>query len=394
MPASPGQVEVQGSTTGAFDAIVIGAGFAGIYMVHRLRESGFSVHGLEAGGGVGGTWYWNRYPGARCDSESMYYSFSFLPEFEQDWPLEQRYPTQPMILRYLEAVTDHLDLRGHFTFDARVGSVTYDGGTGRWTVRTTGGLVVTATYVITAVGALSAANVPRYPGAETFAGDQLSTANWPHDPVSFAGRRVGLIGTGSSGVQVLPQIAREAAHVTVFQRTPQFVTLARSEPLDPQLAAMWKANYREIRRRTKNTPGGIPMPDPHQSALELSAEERIAVCEEALAARRHLVPGRHVQRRRREPRVEHGGRRLRPFEDRRAHRRSGDGGEAQADDVSVGHQAGADRLGLLRDLQPAEREPRRHPRRSDRGDHARGHRARARAITSSTRSCMRPASTP
>jgi cyclohexanone monooxygenase len=272
---------VQSSTTGAFDAIVIGAGFAGIYMVHRLRESGFSVHGLEAGGGVGGTWYWNRYPGARCDSESMYYSFSFLPEFEQDWPLEQRYPTQPMILRYLEAVTDHLDLRGHFTFDARVGSVTYDSGTERWTVRTTGGLVVTATYVITAVGALSAANVPRYPGAETFAGDQLSTANWPHDPVSFAGRRVGLIGTGSSGVQVLPQIAREAAHVTVFQRTPQFVTPARSEPLDPQLAVMWKTNYREIRRRTKNTPGGIPMPDPHQSALELSAEERIAVCEEA-----------------------------------------------------------------------------------------------------------------
>jgi cation diffusion facilitator CzcD-associated flavoprotein CzcO len=281
VPASPEQVEVQDSLTGAYDAIVIGAGFAGIYMVHRLRESGFSVHGLEAGSGVGGTWYWNRYPGARCDSESMYYSFSFLPEFEQEWPLEERYPTQPVILRYLEAVTDHLDLRGHFTFDARVGSVTYDGETERWTVRTSGGLAATAKYVITAVGALSAANVPSYPGADTFEGDRLSTASWPQEPVSFAGKRVGLIGTGSSGVQVLPQIAKGAEHVTVFQRTPQFVTPARSEPLDPQLVAMWKANYQEIRRRTKDTPGGIPIPDPHHSALELSADEQTAVCEEA-----------------------------------------------------------------------------------------------------------------
>ncbi len=263
------------------DAIVIGAGFAGIYMVYRLRESGFTVRGLEAGSGVGGTWYWNRYPGARCDSESMYYSFSFLPDFEQEWPLEERYPTQPVILRYLQTVAERLDLLKDFRFGTRVTSATWDEPAARWTVRSAGGYEATARFVITAVGALSAANVPGFPGAETFAGEQYSTANWPHAPVPLAGKRVGLIGTGSSGVQALPEIAKEAGAVTVFQRTPQFVTPAQAGPLDPQLVAMWKANYREIRRRTKITPGGIPIPDPQRSALELSDQERRAICEEA-----------------------------------------------------------------------------------------------------------------
>jgi cyclohexanone monooxygenase len=264
-----------------FDAIVIGAGFAGIYMVYRLRESGLSVRGVEAGGGVGGTWYWNRYPGARCDSESMYYSFSFLPEFEQEWPLTERYPRQPEILRYLEAVAQRTDVVREFTFGARVTSVTWDPGQSRWTVRAAGGLVLTARFVIAAVGALSAANIPAFPGAETFAGRQLSTASWPHEPVSLAGQRVGLIGTGSSGVQALPEIAREAAAVTVFQRTAQFVTPARAGPLDPDLVARWKANYREIRRRTRLTAGGIPIPDPPQTALELPPARQRAICEEA-----------------------------------------------------------------------------------------------------------------
>ncbi len=263
------------------DAIVIGAGFAGIYMVYRLRESGFTVRGLEAGSGVGGTWYWNRYPGARCDSESMYYSFSFLPDFEQEWPLEERYPTQPVILRYLQTVAERLDLLKDFRFGTRVTSATWDEPAARWTVRSAGGYEATARFVITAVGALSAANVPGFPGAETFAGEQYSTANWPHAPVPLAGKRVGLIGTGSSGVQALPEIAKEAGAVTVFQRTPQFVTPAQAGPLDPQLVAMWKANYQEIRRRTKITPGGIPIPDPQRSALELSDQERRAICEEA-----------------------------------------------------------------------------------------------------------------
>jgi cyclohexanone monooxygenase len=263
-----------------YDAVVIGAGFAGLYMVYRLREVGFRVLGLEAGDGVGGTWYWNRYPGARCDSESMYYSFSFLPDLEQEWPLEERYPTQPVILRYLQTVAERLDLLKDFTFGARADSVRYDAQAGRWTVRAAG-LMVTARYVVTAVGALSAASRPQLAGAGDFAGKQYSTASWPHEPVSLAGKRVGLIGTGSSGVQVLPELARQALSVTVFQRTAQFVTPARQEPLDPRMVALWKANYQEIRRRTKITAGGIPIPSPVRSALELSVAERAAVCEEA-----------------------------------------------------------------------------------------------------------------
>jgi cation diffusion facilitator CzcD-associated flavoprotein CzcO len=269
------------SPTPDYDAVVIGAGFAGLYMVHRLREDGFRVLGVEAGDGVGGTWYWNRYPGARCDSESMYYSFSFLPEFEQEWPLDQRYPTQPVILRYLQTVAQRLDLPRHFVFGARVDSVRYDDQAGHWTVRAGDRLTVTARYVITATGALSASNRPQFAGAGLFGGEQYSTASWPAEPVPLGGKRVGLIGTGSSGVQVLPELARQAGSVTVFQRTAQFVTPARQEPLDPRLVALWKANYQEIRRRTKWTAGGIPIPSPIRSAGELSAAERTALCEEA-----------------------------------------------------------------------------------------------------------------
>jgi cyclohexanone monooxygenase len=264
-----------------YDAVVIGAGFAGLYMVHRLREDGWRVLGVEAGGGVGGTWYWNRYPGARCDSESMYYSFSFLPDLEQEWPLEERYPTQPVILRYLQTVAERLDLPKHFVFGARVDSVRYNSRAGCWTVRAGEQLTVTARYVITAAGALSAASRPQFAGAGLFEGEQYSTATWPAEPVPLMGLRVGLIGTGSSGVQVLPELARRAESVTVFQRTAQFVTPARQERLDPRLVALWKANYQEIRRRTKWTAGGIPIPSPSRSATELPAAERTALCEEA-----------------------------------------------------------------------------------------------------------------
>jgi cyclohexanone monooxygenase len=269
------------SPTADYDAVVIGAGFAGLYMVYRLREDGFRVLGVEAGDGVGGTWYWNRYPGARCDSESMYYSFSFLPELEQEWPLDERYPTQPVILRYLRTVAQRLDLPKHFVFGARADSVRWNDGAGWWTVRAGDRLAVTARYVITATGALSASNRPQFAGASLFEGEQYSTASWPDGPVPLAGKRAGLIGTGSSGVQVLPELARQAQSVTVFQRTAQFVTPARQERLDPNLVALWKANYQEIRRRTKWTAGGIPIPSPIRSAAELSAAERTALCEEA-----------------------------------------------------------------------------------------------------------------
>jgi cation diffusion facilitator CzcD-associated flavoprotein CzcO len=265
----------------ALDAIVVGAGFAGLYMLHRLREQGMSVHGYEAGAGVGGTWYWNRYPGARCDSESMYYSYSFLPELEQEWPLEERYPGQPEILRYLEHVADHLDLRPDFTFNTRVTSADWDEAANRWTVRTQDGTQVSATYLVTAVGCLSTANKPQFPGADRFAGRSLHTGDWPREPVDFTGLRVGVIGTGASGIQAIPVIAEQAAQLTVFQRTAQFTIPAANGPLDPQLARLWKQNYPEWRRRGRFSAGGIPYPVSGMSALDASAEERRAAFEAA-----------------------------------------------------------------------------------------------------------------
>ena len=260
----------------AVDAVVIGAGFAGLYMVYRLREMGLSVQGFEAGNGVGGTWYWNRYPGARCDSETMYYSYSFLPDLERDWPLEERYPRQPEILRYLNHVADHLDLRKEFGFDSRVARVVWDDTTGRWTVSTTDGMSVSATYVVTAVGCLSAANTPALPRSSSFTGETYHTGQWPQEPVSFAGKRVGLIGTGASGIQAIPVIAAEAEHLTVFQRTPQFTIPANNGPLDPAFIEMWKANYREWRRRGAHSVGGYPFGATDRSALDASPEERQA----------------------------------------------------------------------------------------------------------------------
>jgi cation diffusion facilitator CzcD-associated flavoprotein CzcO len=259
---------------GTTDAIVIGAGFAGLYMLHRLREQGMSVRGFEAGAGVGGTWYWNRYPGARCDSESMYYSYSFLPELEQEWPLTERYPGQPQILEYLEHVADRLNLRADFTFNARITSARYDEAANRWTVRTADGDQAAATYLVTAVGCLSAANVPAFPGAGEFGGLTLHTGHWPHRPVDLAGQRVGVIGTGASGIQAIPVIAEQAGELTVFQRTAQFTIPAANGPLDPQLAGLWKQNYREWRRRGRHSRAGIPYPASTISALEVSAEQR------------------------------------------------------------------------------------------------------------------------
>ncbi len=270
-----------GGADGQLDAIVIGAGFAGMFMVHRLRELGFSVHGFEAGEDVGGTWYWNRYPGARCDSESMYYSYSFLPELEQEWPLDERYPGQPVILRYLNHVADRLQLREYFTFRARVVSATYDDAANAWTVTTEDGTQTRAKYLVTAVGCLSTANKPVFPGAEQFAGRSLHTGNWPHEPVDFSGQRVGVIGTGASGIQAIPVIAEQAGQLTVFQRTAQFTIPAANGPLDQDFAAMWKQNYQEWRRRGRYSRGGIPYPASVTSALEVSEEERVAAFEGA-----------------------------------------------------------------------------------------------------------------
>jgi cyclohexanone monooxygenase len=266
------------------DAVVIGAGFAGLYMLYRLRELGFSVHGYEQGDGVGGTWYWNRYPGARCDSEIMYYSFSFMPDLEQEWPLEERYPGQPEILRYLEHVADRLDLRKDFTFGARVVALEYDEAANLWTLRTAQGQTATARFVITAVGCLSTANKPEFKGADAFGGLSLHTGQWPKEPVDFTGQRVGIIGTGASGIQAIPVIAEQAAQLTVFQRTAQFTIPAENGPLDPQFVELWKRNYREWRRRGRESTGGFPYPRSTLSALEVPEDERRTIYEAAWGA--------------------------------------------------------------------------------------------------------------
>jgi cation diffusion facilitator CzcD-associated flavoprotein CzcO len=266
------------------DAVVIGAGFAGLYMVYRLREQGFSVQGFERGDGVGGTWYWNRYPGARCDSEIMFYSFSFLPDLEQEWPLTERYPGQPDILRYLEEVASRLDLRKDFTFGAEVTALEFDEAAGRWTLRTAQGHQVTARYVVTAVGCLSTANQPRFPGAGSFHGLTLHTGNWPREPVDLSAQRVAVIGTGASGIQAIPVIAEQAAHLTVFQRTAQFTIPAENGPLDEQFVALWKQNYPEWRRRARHSPAGFAYNPSITSAFEVSAAERRAAFEAAWGA--------------------------------------------------------------------------------------------------------------
>ena len=256
------------------DAIVVGAGFAGLYMLHKLRELGFKTRVLEAADGVGGTWYWNRYPGARCDSESYYYCFTFSKEILQEWTWSCRYPEQPEILRYLNFVADRLDLRRDIQFKTRVTGAQYNEQTNRWDIETEGGGRVSAKFLITAVGCLSAAQKPQIKGLETFQGQWYHTGQWPHEGVDFTGKRVGVIGTGSSGIQAIPVIAEMAAHLTVFQRTPQFTIPARDAPMPPEFWQQVKANYDGIIQKIRGSFTGFPFNFPEQSALEVAPEER------------------------------------------------------------------------------------------------------------------------
>jgi cation diffusion facilitator CzcD-associated flavoprotein CzcO len=207
-----------------FDAIVVGAGFSGLYMLHSLRKQGLSVRVYEQGGGVGGTWYWNRYPGVRCDSESVYYMFTdhMSGEILGEWDWSERYAAQPEILRYLEFVTDKMDLRRYIQFNARVVSAIYDPERNRWDIRLADGGAASARFLVTAVGCLSSTNIPKFPGIDTFAGESYHTGAWPHEDVDFTGKRVAVIGTGATAVQAVPEIAKQAAHVWVFQRTPNY----------------------------------------------------------------------------------------------------------------------------------------------------------------------------
>jgi cation diffusion facilitator CzcD-associated flavoprotein CzcO len=256
------------------DAVVVGAGFAGLYMLHRLRQLGLRTCGYEAGAGVGGTWYWNRYPGARCDSESVYYSYSFSAELQQEWEWSERYASQPEILRYLEHVADRFDLRPDIRFGTRVVAAAFDEEGSCWSVRTDTGEQVRARFLISAIGCLSTPNVPVLPGVGDFRGPVLHTGRWPHEPVDVAGRRVGVLGTGSSGVQTIPLLAEQAGHLTVFQRTANYSVPARNAPADPVTNAAVKADYDAIRERCRRSLGGFPFDVDPRSALSVSPAEQ------------------------------------------------------------------------------------------------------------------------
>ena len=260
------------------DALVIGAGFAGLYQLLCLRDRlGLSVQVLEAGDGVGGTWYWNRYPGARCDSESHSYAFYFSDELLQDWTWSERYPGQAEILRYLNHVADRFDLRRDIRFGTRVTGAEYDAATNRWHVRTANGDRYAATYLVTAVGCLSAANVPDIPGRDDFAGRWYHTGLWPQDGVDFTGKRVGMVGTGSTGIQCAPVIAETAAHLTVFQRTANYSIPARNAPLTEEFKRWAKANTADIHRTMHASTNGHPFLIADRSVHDVTPEEREAI---------------------------------------------------------------------------------------------------------------------
>jgi cyclohexanone monooxygenase len=219
------------------DAIVVGAGVGGLYAIHCLRKLGLKVRAYEAGSGVGGTWFWNRYPGCRCDVESMEYSYSFSNELQQEWNWPERYGTQPEILRYVNHVADRFDLRRDVQLDTRIRSATFNSKANLWTLKTDKGEAVTAPFCIMATGNLSTPRTPSIPGLKSFKGKWYHTGLWPHAGVDFSGLRVGVMGTGSSGVQMIPHIAKQAKHLYVFQRTANFSLPARNGPLDPEKGA-------------------------------------------------------------------------------------------------------------------------------------------------------------
>ena len=258
-----------------FDAVIVGAGFGGLYMLHKLREAGFTARVFEAGDGVGGTWYWNRYPGARCDIESVDYSYSFSPELEQEWQWTERYPRQPEILAYLNHVADRFDLRRDIQLNTRVTAAHFDEAAGLWRVETDRGERCTARHCVMATGCLSVPKAPELPGIERFAGPTYLTAAWPKDDVDFNGLRVGVIGTGSTAIQVIPQVARQAAHLTVFQRTANFSVPARNGPLPEGEQQRIKAAYRERRALSRQSLFGIPvaLPDTPRRTRDIPPAE-------------------------------------------------------------------------------------------------------------------------
>jgi cation diffusion facilitator CzcD-associated flavoprotein CzcO len=263
------------------DALVIGAGFGGLYMIHRLRGMNLSVLGLEAGADVGGVWYWNRYPGARCDLMSIDYSYSFSHEIEQEWTWTEQFASGKEILAYANFVADKLDLRKHFQFETRVTRATYDEGRHVWLVSTDRGAVIETRFCVMATGPLSIPKPIDFPGHERFKGAIYQAAKWPHQEVSFTGKRVGVIGTGSTGIQIVPVVAAHAQELFVFQRTPSFTMPMRNTPLAPDYLAEVKRNYPGIREAARNSPLGGVRPSTTRPFFSVPPEQRRALMEDA-----------------------------------------------------------------------------------------------------------------
>ncbi len=261
------------------DVVIVGAGFAGLRALHTLRERGSAVRAFERGHDVGGVWYWNRYPGCRCDTDSVEYSYGFSEALQQDWGWTERFASQPEILRYAQHVADRFDLRRDIRFGVSVVSATYDDDGAEWTVTTDDGETTLARHLILCVGCLSRASIPEFPGRDDFAGEVHHTGLWPENGVDLAGKRVGVIGTGSSGVQAIPLIAQEAAELTVFQRTATYTVPAGNRPLDPDYIRRIKADYAGFRQRNRKMAGAAGadsfIPEP-TSVFDAAPDEREA----------------------------------------------------------------------------------------------------------------------
>ena len=270
-------------TVEEFDAIVIGAGVAGLYQLYKLRELGLSVRCLEDGSGVGGTWYWNRYPGCRFDSESETYGYSFSKELLQEWNWKEHYSGQPENERYLNYVADKFDLRKDIQFNSHVTALKYDEKANRWDVTLENGQRMRAQFVVACVGILSARYLPPFEGMDSFKGESYHTSRWPKEKVDFTGKRVGVIGTGATAVQLIPIIAKEVAHLTVFQRTPNYCAPLRNGLVSEETQRRFKATYDEIHKTIRQTPAGFLHDFDRRKALEVPKEERLALYEELWA---------------------------------------------------------------------------------------------------------------
>ncbi|MFT6557215.1 MAG: cyclohexanone monooxygenase [Sneathiella sp.] len=258
------------------DVIIVGAGFAGLFLLHRMKQNGFTARIIEAGDGVGGTWYWNRYPGARCDVESTEYSYQFSDELQQEWDWSERYATQPELLKYVNHVADRFHLRPHIQLNTRVTRAVFDEENEVWSVSLDTGEKLSARFCVMATGCLSSANIPDIDGLADFAGEVFHTGNWPHHPVDFSGKKVGVIGTGSSAIQSIPLIAEDARHLYVFQRTPSYAVPAHNKPLDEAYRAAVKKEYPARRQAAQQTRSGMLFQVNPEDAMTVSEADRRA----------------------------------------------------------------------------------------------------------------------